>query len=131
MLNNLRGQGVDIEKVLDCLRNLRASWRSEDELQRSIAAQMQEQGFTFLRERRLSKRDRIDFTIGQAESIGIEVKVDGTFATVAGQILRYCEHECFESIVLVTTVPSHLKLRGMRNGRGIPVYVLFMAFNGI
>lgn len=122
---------TEVEQVLDVLSNLHASWSGETELQAMIEKHLQEQGLKYEREKRLSSRDRIDFAVGESQAVGVEVKVKGSFATVAAQLLRYCEHECFTSIVLVTTVPSHLKLRGMRNGRGIPVYVLFVALNGI
>lgn len=102
-------------------------WKNEFELQQSIANCL-DGHFEFAREVRLSDRDRIDFLVGG--QVGIEVKVDGSYPTVARQLLRYCEHTQLESIVLVTTAGSHLRLRGMRNERKIPVLVEFVGFNG-
>lgn len=55
----------------------------------------------------LSPKDRIDFMV---DRIGIEVKVDSPLTSVQRQLWRYAEHECIDSLILVTTRSAHKQL---------------------
>lgn len=65
---------------------------------------------------------RIDIV---CDRVGVEVKVDGTLAAVARQVIRYCAEPGLDAVVVATTHAQHLRLP--RNVRGKPVIVVHIA----
>lgn len=92
----------------DRIQEARFRYRSEGQLQigiRSLLLHHHVPEQEIKREVRLSGRDRIDFLIG---ALGIEVKVDGTPASVWRQLARYATHEQVGELLLVTTRVRHV-----------------------
>lgn len=100
--------------------------RNEKKMQEAIAGLLVESNIDFVRECRLSKRDRIDFLVN---GIGIETKISGSYTNVASQLLRYCESELVKHLILVTTKASHRQLLHLPNENGIPIDVIFTSFH--
>lgn len=77
----------------------------------------------FKREHWLSQRDKIDFFYEDGR-IGVEVKTQGSNASILSQLIRYAMTGAVDSLVLLTTkplpiIPSHLSA----NGKVIPLRV--------
>lgn len=69
----------------------------------------------------LTARDRPDFMVGP---LAIELKVKGSPADVARQLMRYAEHPSVGAILLVTTRSSHRAMPAQMCGK--PVRVLYL-----
>ncbi len=83
----------------------RYSWTNEDDLQRGVAAVLDQAGIEYERERHISSGSRPDFLV---EATAIEVKVKCSQSDVLRQLHRYAEHDAVEAVLLLT--PS-LRLR--------------------
>jgi hypothetical protein len=92
------------DDVLDVLTGYRYTHGDEDGLQAALAAALTAAGYPVRREVVLSPADRIDLLV---DRVGVEVKVAGTFTSVAGQMIRYARSDLVDELVLVTTVPAH------------------------
>jgi hypothetical protein len=97
-----------LAEIEGLLRRYSFCFSCEAELQAGLASALK--GFEFQREFTLSRKDRIDFLIGD---IGLEVKVEGNLAAVTRQLHRYSEFSEIGGLILVTT--------RMRHGMGLPV----------
>ncbi len=105
--------------AIDTLRLNRFRFVDEQQLHEAIAAALAADGVAFEREVRLGDRDRIDFI---ADTLGIEVKVDGSAAVVERQLARYAEHDRITALALVTSCARHGAVAREINGK--PVHVI-------
>lgn len=97
---------------------------NEAELQRGIEAVLIEAGYTFTREKHLSRKDRPDFLL--EDGVAVEVKIDGTLTAVMRQLSRYAEQATVTVIVLVTTRATQA-VRIPQEFCGKPVRVVLLA----
>jgi len=65
---------------------------------------------------------RVDLVV---DRVGVEVKVAGTVAEVARQVIRYCADPGLDAVVVATTRAAHLGLP--RAAHGKPVIVVHLA----
>ena len=98
---------VRAEALCEVLRGYRFSYDNEARLQQAIERVLQEHGYAFVRERRLSRRDRPDFDV---QGVAIEVKVDESLTVVLRQLFRYAQQDAVQALVLVTTRASHTRV---------------------
>lgn len=75
----------------------------ERDLYPSLEACLTAAGLTYVRERVLTPKSRVDFYF-PGTNLAMEVKVQGTPATILRQITRYCEVSEVGLLLLVTTV---------------------------
>lgn len=71
----------------------------EAELHRAIGRVLTEAGIAHEHEVSLAPRERIDFLAGD---VGLEVKVDGTIASIFRQLQRYAQSPRVRTLLLVT-----------------------------
>lgn len=99
-----------IDDLVRIVMEAHYTFRSHEALvQETIANAFLKEGIRFEREVVLAPGDRIDFLVG---SLGLEVKVVGSEATVLRQLQRYAQSERVTELLLFT-------LR-MQLGRGFP-----------
>jgi len=98
---------VRAEALCEVLRGYRFRYDNEARLQQAIERVLQEHGYAFVREKRLSRRDRLDFDV---EGVAIEVKVDESLTVVLRQLFRYAQQDAVQALVLVTTRSSHTRV---------------------
>jgi hypothetical protein len=94
-----------LESIENLLRSYRFNFTSEDELQSAVEAVLRENNVEFVRECKMSGKDRIDFLIG---NIGLEIKVGFSYADVVRQLHRYAQSEQIEALVLLTSRLQHV-----------------------
>ena len=104
--------------IAQLLAPLRCKARDELVLQDLIAEMLAREEIPFEREVRLSAHDRIDFL---CESIGVEVKVDGSLAEVTRQLHRYAQSDRVSELLLVTTRSRHKPMPPAFAGKPIRV----------
>lgn len=93
------------QRLAEALLGHRFYCPNEATLQEAIANVFNEARIPFVRECRLSSRDRVDFLVG--DGIAVEVKVDGSLSEVLRQLHRHAQHDDVDQIVLVTTRAMH------------------------
>lgn len=120
MSDNLNGE----REVLAAVRRYRFRFSSEAQLQESIEAALVDAELRFVREERLSPRDRIDFLCPE-EGVGIEVKVDGSVAAVEAQLERYAQCDRVEELILVTACARHGRVARVVGGKTVHVVPTF------
>jgi hypothetical protein len=91
---------MSVEAVVAALARRRYRYANELELQDALAAVMRTEGVTFRREVTIGPGCRIDFVV--ADDIGLEVKVKGSYAAVAEQLLEYAGCGELSTLLLVT-----------------------------
>lgn len=112
-------------RIMEAIATRSFRFVSEDDLQRGLAEAFAADGFSFVREVPLSKRDRIDFLVGD---VGIEVKIGGALSALTEQLLRYAKADRVRELVLVT---SHQRLGNLPReigGKKLTVVTLSRAF---
>lgn len=103
------------------------TYANEDDLQAGIDSLLALAGFNATREVRLSDRlSRIDLMSG---TVGIEVKIKGSAASVTRQLKRYAECPEIDALILVTTKASHHQTPGLMNGK--PVFLVSLIEAGL
>ncbi len=111
--------------VLAQLSTMRVAIASEELVQSAIERALTDAGVAHKREVPLSRNDRIDFLVG---SCGIEVKIQGSAASVQRQLQRYAKSERIVDLVLVTTKAQHgSKLDPATIGKPLRVFTLWGA----
>lgn len=104
------------------LRAHRFSFRCEHDLQDGIARLFLKRGVAYHREARLGPEDdRVDFLVGP---LGIEVKVDGSTASVIRQCFRYLEHDLVQALLLVTNLARYQQVPRRMHGKPVDVVLL-------
>lgn len=98
---------------------------SEIALQDAIEASLRRHEVPYVREHRLSPRDRVDFFVCNA--FALEVKVDGGLSLVTRQLHRYAQHETVRGLILVTTRAQHRALPLSITGKALEVVHLIGA----
>ena len=111
------------ERFLE-LSNARVVTSNELLVQDAIERLLQRSGIDYVREHLLNARDRIDFLVGD---IGIEVKVQGSTASVERQLARYAEHECIAHLILVTSKVRHTQVPPSIGGKPVTTFALWGA----
>lgn len=100
------------------------NFNSEVELQNGIESILTTNSVPFSREVRLTKKDRIDFLV---DSIGIEVKIDGTATSLTRQLYRYAQHDLIDSLIVVTNKSKFTNLPNTINNKQI--FLLYLLGN--
>jgi hypothetical protein len=111
---------VSATSLCKLLHSAQFHFSNEYDLQAGIAKLLTDEGVAFEREVRINKQDRLDFLT--AAGIAIEVKVDGTLASVTRQLYRYATRPEVNQIILVTTRSKHRQLPQAINGK--PLYLV-------
>jgi hypothetical protein len=106
------------QTLADLLSGHRYRYSSETDLQAAIAKLLDRAGIDYQREFRLNAHDRPDFMLGD---VAVEVKIDGSLASVVRQISRYAEHDAVRAIVLVSTRAVHRSMPAAFNGKPVVV----------
>jgi hypothetical protein len=106
------------EGLCEVLRGYRFSYNSEARLQQAIEAVLREHGYAFVREKRLSRRDRPDFDV---EGVAVEVKVKHSLTVVLRQLFRYAQQPAVQALVLVTTCSSHTQVPDVICGKPVRI----------
>lgn len=86
--------------LVDLLRSHRFRFSSEVELQDMVERVLKEAEIPHQREWDLGVAGRIDFFV--YGDIGLEIKTKGSPTQVAAQVLRYCERDEIDYVVLLT-----------------------------
>lgn len=111
-----------VNNLLSLFGQRRFHFNTESELQEGIASVLTDASFEFKREVTLSRKDRIDFLVGD---VGIEVKVGGSLASVTRQLHRYSEFDKISSLILVTSRMCHgLNLPNSMNGKPLSIHAI-------
>ncbi len=110
--------------AIDTLRRHRFRFVEELQLHEAIAQRWPPTA-SLEREVRLGERDRIDFL---ADTLGIEVKVDGSAAVVERQLARYAESDRIAALALVTSCARHGAVAREINGKSTHVIPTFGGF---
>ena len=109
--------------VCTLLGSFRFAAFDEATLQRLIADVLIVAGYKFEREKRLSRKDRLDFLLD--DGVAVEIKIDGSLTGVMRQLSRYAEHERVLAIVLVTTRATQaLRIPSEFSGKPVRVVLL-------
>lgn len=101
-----------------------AGWRGvarETAVQAHLAAVLEDAGGQVAREVRVVG-GRIDI---RCDRVGVEVKVAGSVAAVARQVIRYCADPGLDAVVVATTDARHRQLP--RAAHGKPIIVVHIA----
>ena len=98
---------TDVAAITAAVSAWRYTYLDEHYLQAGLAAALNAAAIAYQREVVLGPRDRIDFLAG---TVGIEVKVAGSPARVAAQLLRYAHSDRVDALVLITTRRKHRAL---------------------
>lgn len=99
--------------ISDLILRAELVYANEYDLQAGIHAALEPHVFEISPEHRLDDRDRPDFLLvagdyrWDASTIAIEVKIEGSGASVLRQLTRYAEHDLVDGILLVTTRSKH------------------------
>jgi hypothetical protein len=110
-------------EIKDLLLRKRLRAGTETILQDGIAETLREAGVGFLREHRLSARDRPDFMVG---GVAIEVKIDQGWHSVLRQLSRYAVHPKVQEILLVTARMQHLAVPEAIQGKPLVVCAILV-----
>lgn len=118
------------ESICRALYNAKYHYHNEKELQRGVGMMLTSLNLEFEPEFPLTKRDRIDFLIGD---LGIECKADdssgGTsLAAVTRQLLRYAQSDQVKELILLTTMSKHKNLPDSLNGKPLYIVHLLLSF---
>lgn len=109
--------GMSRAKIAELLTSYKFNFSDEKQLQQGIAGVLEVHNIPFEREVTLSAKDIIDFMIGK---IGLEVKIQESFADVARQLHRYAQLEEIDELILVTTKSQH-QMPAEINGKKVTV----------
>jgi hypothetical protein len=109
---------IDLARLIS---GTRCRFMTERILQDGIENLFLKRGIEHTREMILSPADRIDFLVG---SVGIEVKIDGSFNNVQRQLWRYAADARISDLILVTTRSSHRSMPTEITGK--PIYVVHL-----
>lgn len=95
---------MKIEALHSLLTSYQFHFTNEMELQVGIEQVLIGQQISFVREYELNAANRIDFMVG---SIGVEIKVGHSYASVIRQLHRYAKFDEIDALMLVTTRLQH------------------------
>lgn len=103
---NEKNAPESIARIIMVLTSHQYTASNEAKLQDAIAGVLSLHNVTFERERRIGKRDRVDFfvTASCGRKVALEVKVQGALSAVAMQLHRYAESTEANVVMLVTTL---------------------------
>jgi hypothetical protein len=105
-------------EIVRVLQSYRFMFADEAGLQEGVALSLKATGHVFSREVSLTKRDRIDFLVGD---IGVECKIDHSRAALLRQLFRYARTGKVAAIVVVV---GKMRLSAMPDEiEGVPIVV--------
>jgi hypothetical protein len=107
------------QAVIAILRQYRFPLSSEKACQAAIAEGFDEQGIKYSREHQLSPSGIPDFLVG---TTAVEVKLQGSKASIFRQCRRYCEYEGVDNLILVSNIA--MGLPATVAGRGLWLHSL-------
>lgn len=113
----------DLRALAALLEGYRFDAGSEDSVQRGIAAVLAEKGVLFRREVPVPG-GRLDFLVDVAGGTALEVKIEGSTASLIRQLGRYAELESVRALLVVTT--RHRLAQVPREIAGKPVRVALL-----
>lgn len=114
-----------IDRIRSALGARRFAVGTEEELQEAIARVLDAEGIPYVREHRLSERDRLDFAFPGDDGnklVALEVKVDGSLADLRRQLHRYAGDERIDELAVVVNRSRLLDLPSKLRGK--PVHVI-------
>lgn len=113
---------TDVESVL---RTHRFRFQSEAVLQEGIAQVFKTLPHSVIREYILSKKDRLDFFVGEA--VVVEAKIDHSLRALTAQVHRYAQDDRVKAILVVVTKRRLANLPESFNGKPIRVVDLIQS----
>ncbi|WP_174774606.1 MULTISPECIES: DUF6085 family protein [unclassified Cryobacterium] len=115
------------DSIAALLSDSHVTYANEDDLQAGLHAALTAAGIASTREVRLSDGiSRIDLVCG---TVGIEVKIKGSAASVYRQLKRYSLCDELSALILVTTKASHHPIAQELNGK--PVLLVSLIEGGL
>ena len=95
-----------IKRIIAALTSHQYTISNEAKLQDAIAGVLSLHNVIYERERRIGKRNRVDFlvTASCGCKVALEVKVQGALSAVAMQLHRYAESTKVNVVILATTL---------------------------
>lgn len=108
------------QQVAELLAGHRFSYQNEHDLQDGVEEVLVKAGLEYRREHRLSKRDVVDFMVGD---VALECKVAGGLNEVLYQLKRYAEQQDVAAVVLLTARAHH---RPPESLAGKPIYAVHL-----
>lgn len=111
-----------LEDIVQALSRVSYRFNSEAELQDGIAIALDSAGLEHAREVVLTRRDRIDFMVGD---VGVEVKIKGGITDLTSQLSRYAGLPQIAALVVVVGKNTLGNLPAEINGK--PVHVVRIA----
>ena len=93
---------VVVQKIQYKINTIQFDLSSEIVVQNQIEEILQESNIVYIREKLLSKGNRIDFYL-VGIGICVEVKIKGSATPILRQCKRYCEHGEVKSLLLISS----------------------------
>lgn len=121
---------VTVDAVVESIRCRHFRYSTEDQLQGSLAAALQIDGYMVAREYRLDGLSRLDLFVGDpldGPGVAIECKTAGSREMAIRQVSRYIGYEEVGGIILVTSRVRHNALPMVIGGK--PVRVVQLALS--
>lgn len=113
---------MTVSEIVKTLSGFRYRFCNEYQLQDGVEAVVRASGWEYVREFKLSAHDRPDFWF-PSSGVAVEIKVDGSTASVIRQIHRYAQHPEVRGIILISSRARHI-FAIPENISGIPVEAL-------
>lgn len=114
-----------IEIIMGALRGHSALVSSENELSDVVAFLLDDAGLLYEREVRLDARNRLDFLVHlHDESVALELKTEGSRASLLRQLERYSRDARVHALGIVTTRRGLCRAPDTFNGK--PVFAVHM-----
>lgn len=109
------------DDILSALNGVRTSATCEADIQRGLSIWLRTTQGIACREQAILGRNEIIDLLHDESGVGIELKVKGSWSSVARQLARYARHASIKSLILVTTRASHRQVPSTLNGKRISV----------
>ena len=114
---------ASISRIASAIRGHAYAFQDESDLQEGIAAALGAADFSYLREHRLSPKDRIDFFLFSL-GIGVEAKIDGGISALTRQLHRYAQSDEIVALLVVTSRFALATLPPTLNGQPVRATVI-------
>ncbi|WP_445766738.1 hypothetical protein [Rheinheimera sp.] len=102
-------KATTLPELLVWLSNQRLDAAVEKKAQGQLEAALKECGYSFVREKRLSDRDIVDFYLEIGNyNVALELKAKAQRMKIYRQLERYAKHNQVDAIILLTATAMHL-----------------------